>query len=357
MLSVQSSTHTYSVEICDSLSQALAQTDQTQAHYLIDNSIGRLYGSDLSLHVDRSRAVFIEATEEAKSLEHLPPVILNLLERGLNRSATLTVVGGGVLQDIGCFIASVLIRGVCWNYIPTTLLAQADSCIGSKSSINVGTFKNQVGTFHAPQRVWLVPEVLRTLPFDEIRSGLGEIIKLQLIKGESDFLELMGDLENLTPSNQTELMAKWCHRSLAVKKKYIEEDEFDRGARNLLNYGHTFGHAFESVTQYRIPHGIAVLLGVLTATFLSNQRGLVPEKHYRDLKKRLTPWYRPYEKRLQGVDPRKILEAMARDKKNSSNGLACILTRGIGKMEKIKLDLHCELKPMIERFLEQEVNL
>lgn len=351
MLAIQSRDHSYKIEICESFSNALNQTDRAGTHYLVDQTVARFYGSELDRHVDGSRTVFIEASEKAKSLESLAPVFIDLIQRGLRRSGRLTVVGGGVLQDIGCFIASVLARGVRWDFIPTTLLAQADSCIGSKSSINVGAFKNQIGTFHAPHRVWLVPEMLRTLSFDDIKSGVGEIIKLQLLKGESDFHELMGDLKKLTSSSQISILAKWSLRSLAVKKTYIENDEYDRGARNLLNYGHTFGHAYESVTEFRIPHGIAVLLGILTATFLSVEKGLIPKKHYQDLKKYLTPWHQPYEKELKGVELGKILEAMIHDKKNTGDEISCILTRGFGKMEKIKMSLLGDLQPMVERFL------
>lgn len=357
VLAIRSRDHSYNVETCNSFAQALAQTRATHTHYLIDEVVARHYGPDLDRYVDRSRAVFLVASEETKSFEKLAPVFVDLIQSGLHRSGRLTVVGGGVLQDIGCFIASVLSRGLPWDFIPTTLLAQADSCIGSKSSINVGTFKNQIGTFHAPSHVWLVPKILQTLPFEEIKSGLGEIIKLQLLKRGSDFHELMDDLATLTPSTQTGTLAKWCLRSLAIKKTYIEADEFDRDVRNLLNYGHTFGHAYESVTSFRIPHGIAVLLGILTATFLSAERGLVAKKHYEDLRKKLTPWYHPYEKELVGADLAKILEAMIHDKKNTGDGIVCILTRGFGKMEKIKLSILDDLQPLVGRFLAYEAHL
>lgn len=357
MLAIQSRDHSYKVDSCETLSHALCQDDCAGTHYLVDKTIAHLYGPEIDQYIDHSRAVFIEATEEAKSLERLTPVFADFIQRGLHRYGTLTVVGGGVLQDIGCFIASILARGIRWNFIPTTLLAQADSCIGSKSSINVGVFKNQIGTFHAPHRIWLVPKILQTLPFDEIRSGLGEIIKLQLLKGEADFNELMGDLDKLTPSSQTPLLAKWCLRSLAVKKPFIEKDEYDRGARNLLNYGHTFGHAYESATQFRIPHGIAVLLGILTATLLSSERGLVPDQHYQDLKKRLAPWYQPFEKELHGVEPATILKAMSHDKKNTKDGIVCILTHGFGRMEKIKMSFPRDLELAVERFLVHETHL
>lgn len=267
----------------------------------------------------------------------------------------MVVIGGGVLQDIGCFIASVLFRGITWELIPTTLLAQADSCIGSKSSINIDSYKNQIGTFYPPHRVILVPDVLKSLPWDEIRSGLGEVVKLQLIAGQEGLEELMCDLDGLFPTGDWGVISKWVGRSMAVKKPYIEQDEFDRGIRNILNYGHTFGHAYESATKYAIPHGIAVLLGILTATFLSVRLGLVPASHYEDLKRRLTPWCHPYGGVLLKADREAILKAIKHDKKNTGDAVNCILTRGAGRMEKMKVDFLGDLVPAIGEFISHEI--
>jgi 3-dehydroquinate synthase len=245
-----------------------------------------------------------------------------------------------VLQDAGCFIASVLARGIRWELVPTTLLAQADSCIGSKSSINIGHYKNQIGTFYPPHRVLLVQDFLRTLPFDEIRSGLGEVIKLQLLSGEQGFEELMTDLEGfaaLGSADRLPLLAKWVQRSMDVKQPVIERDEFDRGERLLLNYGHTFGHAFESVTDFGIPHGIAVVLGMLAATSISARLGMVTEDQAGALARRLRPWHQPYAERLADIDMADLLAALARDKKNTAAGLTCILTWGFGRMERTSL--------------------
>jgi 3-dehydroquinate synthase len=355
MLVIRSHFYEYTVGACNSLSEALKMIDRSRAHYLIDGVFAKCYASDLNKLIDSSHAVVLEACEEAKSLERLPPVILDLIQRGLNRSGNLVVIGGGVLQDIGCFIASVLARGLRWEYIPTTLLAQADSCIGSKSSINIGPFKNQIGTFHAPHKVWLVSSVLSTLELDEIRSGFGEIFKFQLLKGEADFRELCQDVNGLIPPILPSLLEKWCLRSLNVKKTYIEKDEYDRGVRNVLNYGHTFGHAFETATHYAIPHGIAVLLGIVAATFISAQRGLATREHYLDVKKQLAPWYHPFQERLTKSCLEQISEAMARDKKNNMDGIQCILTRGFGQMEKVKLNVQIDLVPTLKKFLQEEI--
>lgn len=355
MLTIKSNSHDYTVDTFETLSAALDTVDNSKCHYLIDQSIIDLYGPILKEKTNKARTTSVVASEKNKAFEALTPIFLNLLEQGLKRDGVLVVIGGGVLQDIGCFISSVLFRGLKWELIPTTLLSQADSCIGSKSSINIGKYKNQIGTFYPPHRVLLTPQVLETLPFDEIRSGLGEIIKLQLLNDQLGFDELMADLATLSPATQSDILTKWVIRSMAVKQPYIEADEYDRNLRNLLNYGHTFGHAYESATHYGIPHGISVILGILTATYLSVRLGLVEEAHYYDLKNKLHPWHHPYGNMLLKADRTVILQAIKYDKKNTGDSINCILTSGPGNMSKKRIDFMKELEPAINMFIDSEL--
>lgn len=341
MRTIISRAHDYTVEEHSSVGAALAAIEQGEPpHFLIDSKVYELFADTLAAHVPANRLCVLEATEDSKAYGALEPVFLELLEKHLKRTGSLVVIGGGVVQDAGCFIASVLARGIRWSLLPTTLLAQADSCIGSKSSINIGRYKNQIGTFYPPHRVLLVPDFLCTLPFDEIRSGLGEVIKLQLLAGEAGFRELLGDLAGLAtalPQDRTTILARWVGRSMDVKQPIIEADEFDRGPRLLLNYGHTFGHAYESTTHYAIPHGIAVILGMLTATDISVRLGMTAPEHKAELMRSLLPWHEPYAAELRPVGMDALLLALSRDKKNSATGLTCILTRGFGQMERVCL--------------------
>ena len=359
MRTIQSHAHPYTVEEFADVAAAVdAAREGPEPHFLVDAAVHDLFRAAFAERLPAERLVRVEAAETAKSYGALEPVFLDLLARGLKRSGALVVIGGGVLQDAGCFIASVLARGIRWSLLPTTLLAQADSCIGSKSSINIGPFKNQLGTFYPPHRVLVVPAFLDTLPPDEIRSGLGEVIKLQLLAGEAGFRELLGDLDGLAaapPAARRDLLARWVGRSMDVKQPVIEADEFDRGRRLLLNYGHTFGHAFESVTHYAIPHGIAVVLGMLAATHVSARLGMVPEPHAAELSRLLAAWHRPYAARLAPVAMADLLEALARDKKNAATGLTCILTRGFGRMEKVGLSagqVAADVVPTLARLVE-----
>lgn len=354
VLAIQSRSHPYTVEGFPDLGEAVgAVSHPERAHFLVDWNLLELYPAELAPVLLEGRAVILDATEEQKSYEAIAPVFLRLIEKGLKRDGCLVVIGGGVMQDIGCFVATNLARGIPWEFIPTTLLSQADSCIGSKSSVNIGPFKNQIGSFYAPHRVLMTHSVLGTLPWDQIRSGVGEILKLALLTGQAETEELTADLSVF--SGETEVIQKWVPRALGIKKAYIEEDEFDRGRRNLLNYGHTFGHAFESTTHFGIPHGIAVTLGILAATYTSARLGMVTPGHYLDIKGKLIPWSAPYGQQLAQVDVEAILHAMRHDKKNSSSGVTCILTRGFGAMGKHSLDAETELKPILSAFLSSEL--
>jgi 3-dehydroquinate synthase len=354
MLTIQSQSHAYTVEPFPDLNAALrAYQDRPGVFCLADQKVFSLYEPAFTAALPAERILKIEATEEQKSFEQLTPIFVWLLRNGMRRDGCLLVVGGGVLQDIGCFIASVLFRGLRWELIPTTLLAQCDSCIGSKSSINIQSYKNQIGTFYAPHRIGLTFSVLPTLPWDELRSGLGEVIKLHLLTSAEDFRQLMADLDSL-PEN-TRILPKWIEHSLEIKKAYIEKDEFDKGVRNLLNYGHTFGHAYESASHYGIPHGIGVTLGMLTATYVSSKLGWVGSDDFQALKLRLAPWYQPYEQKLKALDLEMILNAIKHDKKNTGSAVNCILTRGPGRMEKTAVNLEQQLRPWMAEFISKYV--
>lgn len=356
MRTIKSHSHDYTVEHFDSFRETLGAVSLPEkSHYLIDHEIASHYREELGAILNGVTTVVIEATEEQKAFERLTPVFLELLQKGLKRDSNLVVIGGGVLQDIGCFIASVVSRGLRWELIPTTLLAQADSCIGSKSSINIGPYKNQIGTFYPPHRVLLTPAVLVTLPWDEIRSGLGEVIKLQILHSQSAFDELMADLASIDSEKQGAILSKWTARSMAVKQPFIEQDEYDRGIRNLLNYGHTFGHAYESATHYAIPHGISVILGMLTATYFSARLGLVPESHYLHLKTALATWHQPYGNVLKSAQIADIFKAIKHDKKNTDGDVNCILTEGPGKMKKMTVNFEQDLIPAVTDFIRSEI--
>ncbi len=323
-LLIQSHEGPYSVHFDNALISDLSPLLQGEPHFVIDANVARLYRSDLGTVIDHANTIQIEATEENKSLERTIPVFERLIANRIRRDQTLVAIGGGIIQDITCFVASTLLRGVSWSFVPTTLLAQADSCIGSKSSINLGGTKNILGTFHPPRRVFIASRFLETLEPRDIRSGVGEIVKVHAIDGPVSFDALANDFDELFVNDS--VLQRYIRSALRIKQRFIEDDEFDRGIRNVFNYGHSFGHAIESATQYGVPHGIAVGLGMDVANSLAVKLGLLPAEHHRRMHPLVRKLYDEYAR--VSISPDDVLSALMKDKKNTRATLGLILPVG-----------------------------
>jgi 3-dehydroquinate synthase len=291
---------------------------------LIDANVARLYRSEFRQLLAHHNTTVIEATEDNKSIENLIPVFQRLVANGIRRDHTLVAIGGGIVQDICCFIASTLLRGIPWRFVPTTLLAQADSCIGSKSSINLAGAKNILGTFKSPQDVFVHARFLDTLESKDISSGIGEILKVHAIDGVDAFDRLATDFPLLRTDNG--VLQKYVRSALCIKRRYVEEDEFDRGVRNIFNYGHSFGHAIESATAFEVPHGIAVSMGMDIANHIAAERALISDEHYRRMHSILRQNYADYALTPIALDA--VLSALMRDKKNTTTEVGLILPVG-----------------------------
>ena len=298
-----------------------------RTHIVLDRLVGELYEDALAPMLANRSVLIIEASEEAKSLERCPGYIEALISGGVRRGDVLLAIGGGVIQDVTCFVASILLRGMDWAFYPTTLLAQADSCIGSKSSINVGSVKNIVGTFTPPQTVVINPRVLKTLPEVEVRSGIGEMLKVHAIAGPDAFDRIARDYERLSDEA---VMLDYIQQSLLIKKGMIEADEFDRGVRRVMNYGHSFGHAIESATDFGVPHGIAVSIGMDMANWTAAALGLSTWDHFDRMHGALARNFRGFARVDIPLD--RLLSAMGKDKKNTGGQLVLILPDREGRV-------------------------
>jgi len=314
----------YSVTFTDDLLADCRPLLAGQPHFLVDANVARLYADRLRAVLEHPHTLIIEATEENKSIERVIPVIERLVANKVRRDHVLVAVGGGIIQDITCFIASTLMRGLPWKLVPTTLLAQADSCIGSKSSINLGNAKNILGTFNPPNEIFICTGFLDTLEDKDIRSGIGEILKVHAIEGAAAFDRLAADYDGLL-KNRSILLA-YLRDALLIKQRFIEIDEFDKGVRNIFNYGHSFGHAIESATDFGIPHGIAVAMGADMANRIAALRGLLPEAHYRRMHPVLQKNYAAFAATPIAADA--LLAALKKDKKNTTRKLVLIFPVG-----------------------------
>lgn len=311
---ISSQSKTYTVNFDDTLlSKDIANMG---THFIIDKNVIQHLGAEFYTQA-QSRAVYLlDATEENKSYDKIGRVIEYFIANNLRRDSHLVAIGGGITQDIACFIASTFMRGVAWTFIPTTLLAQADSCIGSKSSINFGQYKNLLGTYNPPNQIYISNQFLHTLTSQDFLSGLGEVVKL-FILNHRDL-----DISTITVENVSE----YVYQAQQIKKTYIEFDEFDRGPRNLLNYGHCIGHAIESATNFGIPHGIAIARGMDIANLFALQQELITQEQYDTMHNIIYPCYAAFDSYPINLDA--VIPALSKDKKNTGNMFNLILPVG-----------------------------
>jgi 3-dehydroquinate synthase len=322
---IRSRLRDYSVTVSDSFGVIQALKEDPLTVFLVDEVVRDRFPA-LWEGLSNSRLRSVAPTEETKTLRGAEEIFRFLLGLDIRRRLRLVSVGGGIVQDVSGFVASTLYRGVHWTFIPTTLLAQADSCIGGKTSLNLMNSKNVLGNFYPPHDIHVCTDFLTTLRPVEIDSGIGEIVKFQLLS-EAPSLDLIESLVSEVRSGRAGRAIAATH---SVKKDYIESDEFDHGRRNLLNYGHCFGHALESTSEHRIPHGVAVTIGMVLANTVSLHRGLLSEERFDELNRRvLVPnlSVRPIPDEL---DPARLAFEMGRDKKRSSRSLTAILLQNDG---------------------------
>tara|TARA_R110000823_G_scaffold311775_1_gene437879 strand:- start:4560 stop:5576 length:1017 start_codon:yes stop_codon:yes gene_type:complete len=331
---VKSSIRNYRVFFKECFDRSLIDIYNEGDIIIVDSLVSNLY--DLPTG---HRYIEIEASEKAKSFEYLPSVLDSILLAGFNRENKIIAVGGGVIQDISSFISSILFRGVNWVFFPTTLLAQSDSCIGGKTSINYRKYKNQLGSFNPPSEVIICHSFLSTLVDIDIKSGLGEMLHFFLVSGKEDLEMYRENYKNNIP--------KLTKRCLEIKKWFIEKDEFDTSERLLLNYGHTFGHAIENITNYKYPHGISVCMGMDIANFISMRKGYLSLERYLELKE-LTSDVHGCIIKKNDID--NFISALEKDKKNNKSGfINCVLTSGPGSMFLENIDKYT-IKECLEEY-------
>jgi 3-dehydroquinate synthase len=300
-------------------------------HLIIDQKVADLYKDELSDVLSHNSVLIIEALEANKSIECMPKYISYLVSNKIRKDDVLIAIGGGIIQDITCFLAAILLRGLDWYFYPTTLLSQADSCIGSKSSINCGNSKNLLGTFTPPNKIVIGRNFLKTLDECDVRSGVGEMLKVHGIDGIDSFEDISSKYDQLFYDDDT--MQFFIHRSLEIKKQYIEIDEFDQGVRNIFNYGHSFGHAIEAATNFNIPHGIAVTIGLDMANWLSPQIGNGAMNNYERMTNVLKKNSRGYEN--IDIPIALFMDALSKDKKNLGIGeVTLIMPDDMAKIQK-----------------------
>jgi 3-dehydroquinate synthase len=278
-----------------------------------------------------SAGVLFDDSEAAKRLSTVEEIARALIALGADRHATLVAVGGGVVGDVAGFVAATYLRGVSIVHVPTTLVAQVDSSIGGKTGVNLPEGKNLVGAFYPPKLVIADPDVLSTLPHREFRAGLYEVIKYGVIADAALFKFLERHMLGLLRRDRSALEYV-IPRCIRIKAQVVGKDERESGVRQILNFGHTMGHALETATSYRrFLHGEAIGWGMLAATLIGVAMNRVPEIDAGRII-RLIARVGPLPK-LDGINAAALRSIIAGDKKSQRGRVGWVLSRRIGKAD------------------------
>ncbi len=308
----------------------------------IDSKISDIYKNFYSSL--KSKSIKVQVKSDTKSVEKLIYYLKILSDLSLKRNSTLLVIGGATMQDIFASVCCLYYRGINWSFIPTTLLAQGDSCIGSKTSLDGFGKKNQFGVFYPPDKIYVCSEFLRSLPKIEIFSGIGDILHYLLpYKNSEDILKnLVKFLEEKDMENLIYFCLKASSIAMKIKSELVAIDEFDKGPRKIFNYGHTFAHAIEKASSSYVPHGVAVLCGLYIALNLRSHESisLICKKQSNQIKKFLEIAFNEENYKLK-IKISKLKPLLESDKKNIRKGkvrliLPEVTSKSIWKSNKFK---------------------
>lgn len=259
-------------------------------------------------------------------------ILTRMLEIGFDRKSFLLALGGGVIGDITGFVASIYMRGISYVQIPTTLLAQVDSSVGGKTAVNHPFGKNMIGTFWQPALVWIDVDTLDSLPEREFLSGLAEVIKYGVI-WDREFFDFLNFNREKILKKDKKILISIIKRACEIKAEVVSKDERESSFRAILNYGHTIGHAIETLTGYgRMLHGEAIAIGMVCEAKLSNMLGFLDKESFLKIKETIKSFGLPTE--LPSIlEPENMLKTILLDKKNIEGTIRLVIPEAIGKMK------------------------
>ncbi len=298
---------------------------------LSDENVAAIYLEGVERSLAREsfgyHSLVLPAGEQTKNIQTIQEIWREMVEVGVERTSCLVALGGGVVSDIGGFAAATYMRGIPWVALPTTLLAMADASLGGKTGVDLPQGKNLIGAFHAPSLVLADPETLVTLPENEWRAGMAEIVKAGVI-GDAHLFEICERGETEARQKMTEVLP----RAMGVKVRVIEEDPYERKRRAVLNFGHTVAHAIETLSDYQILHGFAVAMGMVAEAHLASRIGLCSWEVRERLEETLRGLGLPIRLPKQFA-PQAIVKAMQTDKKKQLGELRFALPERIGTVQ------------------------
>ena len=348
---IKSSPYDYTVKFIDDkiLRLVLLQNRSInkQKNFLfVDKNVDKIYKEKLW---KKDHTLTLLANEKNKTINSSLLVIDLLNKNNFTKKEILISIGGGITQDVTAFARSIFKRGISWTYFPTTLLSMADSCIGAKSAINYGGTKNLIGLFSAPKEVFINTTFLKTLDKIDILSGYGEIIKLCIVGGETT-IETFKKVKVLQKGDLLFNIDVLIKTALIVKKAVITEDEFENDIRKALNYGHTIGHAIEPIVKYKIPHGIAILIGMFVENYISNEYRYLDSTSCNMLNKIIIDYIdKKSLSHFKSVTITELLLHMKKDKKNELMNISFAVPVAIGHFKILQLKNDKKLLTAIDK--------
>jgi len=303
-----------------------------QGCLIIDKAVFNIYFKN-DIKFDIKRVYLVDALESNKNIETVLDICNFYAENNINKGSDIYVIGGGILQDLGGSASYLFKRGVPWSYIPSTLLGISDSCLGGKTAVNFKTYKNLLGLFSAPREVLLCTDFIDSLSEQDLACGYGEIFRLSLTGGTESFKIFNTYIAESIKGNK-EATKKLIITSLLVKKAVIEEDEYEINIRKSMNYGHTIGHAIEGLSNFEIPHGIGVAIGILIENELSKNLNLMSHALCNDiLNSAKTIIDKKYIDILSDISFLDISEHLRKDKKTVGNKANFTYLSELGDMQ------------------------
>lgn len=320
-------------DILDRIVLLIAKNHKALRHIVItDTCVGSLYGKeflsalkDVGLNVS---LIEFPAGESSKNIKTVLEIAGKLMEEGADRGSCLIALGGGVVGDMVGFIASIFMRGVPYIQIPTTLVAQVDSSIGGKTGVDLTHGKNLLGTFYQPSAVFVNLRFLETLSEKELNNGLAEIIKYGIIDDEKMFHFLEENIDAVQ-SKDSKILQTVVENCCQIKKSVVEIDEKEHGLRRILNYGHTLGHALETLSGFNITHGEGVALGMVAAARISEKMGYLEKAAVERIASLVRHAGLPV-KIPTSLNTEKIIDQLKMDKKKKGDVIHFVLLKKIG---------------------------
>lgn len=287
---------------------------------ITDKNVKQFYENDFPPHP----VITIDTGEKIKNLDTVRDIYEKLVAVGADRSTFIVGLGGGIVCDIAGFVASTYLRGVRFGFVSSTLLSQVDASVGGKNGVNFKGYKNMVGVFNQPEFVICDLNLLNTLPKKEILNGMAEIVKHGAIE-DADLFGYLEEHSQKALSLDIEVIEKLVYDSIVIKSAIVNQDELEKGARRKLNFGHTFGHAFEKTTA--VPHGEAVSVGMVMASALSVKRGRLSAEDAGRIKILLQRIGLPVDIHAEG---KRVFDALKKDKKRKGDHIYFVLLNEIG---------------------------